>query len=213
MENSVPSDILEKWLSAWALSRKLPLPKKFKSGYKVDVGEEQQKARYVFAALNNDFIELSETISETWVFLKVCAHPEEIKNKISDRWVIQPQGYMMSCVSPMNIPSKSLPKGYHLEFDSYHATTVVKVIYKDGELASIGHLVMVDGLAVYDRISTAENHQRKGLATFVMAALEKIAISKNAYLNMLVATAQGKLLYQTLGWKVFSPYTSIVIPS
>ncbi|ULT26007.1 hypothetical protein KUH03_03280 [Sphingobacterium sp. E70] len=111
MANSVSSDILEKWLNAWSLSRELPLPTKFKSGYKVDVGYEKQKARYVFREFNNDFIKLSETINETWVFLKVCVSPKEIKNKLSEKWVIQPQGYMMSCISPMNIPNKRLPDG------------------------------------------------------------------------------------------------------
>ncbi|RKE47096.1 GNAT family N-acetyltransferase [Sphingobacterium detergens] len=212
MANSVSSDILEKWLNAWSLSRELPLPTKFKSGYKVDVGYEKQKARYVFRELNNDFIKLSETINETWVFLKVCASPKEIKNKLSEKWVIQPQGYMMSCISPMNIPNKRLPDGYEIEFDGYNSTTVVKIVTKDGELACIGRLVIVDDLAVYDRISTEENHKRKGLATFLIKELERIALSKNVHRNFLVATEQGKLLYQSLGWKICSLYTSVVIP-
>lgn len=212
MGNSVSSDILEKWLNAWSLSRELPLPTKFKSGYKVDVDYEKQKARYVFAELNDDFIQLSETINENWIFLKVCASPEEIKNKISERWVIQPQAYLMSCVSPMNISNRSLPDGYEIEFDSYNSTTVVKILANDGELASIGRIVIVDDLAVYDRISTEENHKRKGLATFLIKELEQIAMSKNVYKNFLVATEQGKLLYQSLGWKIYSLYTSVVIP-
>lgn len=212
MGNSVSSDILEKWLNAWSLSRKLPLPTKFKSGYKVDVGYDKQKARYVFAELNDDFIQLSEIINETWVFLKVCASPEEVKNKLSERWVIQPQGYMMSCVSPMNIPKIRLPGGYELDFDSDGSTTLAKIVTKDGALASIGRLVIVDDLAVYDRISTEENHKRKGLATFLIKELEQIALSKNVHKNFLVATEQGKLLYQSLGWKVYSLYTSVVIP-
>lgn len=212
MENSISLDILEKWLCAWTLSRELPLPSKFKSGYKINVGYEKQKVRYVFLELNDDFIKLLETINETWVFLKVCAPSEEVKNKISGRWVVQPQGYMMSCVSPMNIPGKCLPQGYQIEFTSSGSTSIVKIMTKNGELASIGRLVIVDGLAVYDRIFTEENHKRKGLATILMGELEKIAVSKNTYRNFLVATEQGKLLYQTLGWEIFSPYTSVVIP-
>lgn len=83
---------------------------------------------------------------------------------------------------------------------------------KNGELASAGRIVIVDDLAVYDRISTEENHKRNGLATFLIKELERIAISKNVYKNFLVATEQGKLLYQSLGWKVCSLYTSFVIP-
>ena len=56
MENNVSPNIIKKWLTAWALSRELPLPTNFKSGYKVDVGYQKQKARYVFAELSDDFI-------------------------------------------------------------------------------------------------------------------------------------------------------------
>ena len=204
-------DIIEKWLSAWALSRELPLPVKFLSGYKIDVGYEQQKTRYVFAALNEDFIRLSETINIPWVFLKVCASAEEVQSSIPGKWTIQPQAYMMSCNAPMDISKVSLPDGYETVFYSYNETTVVKIISESGELASIGRVVIVDDLAVYDRISTEEQHQRKGLATFLIMELEQVALSKNIYRNFLVATAQGKLLYQSLGWNVYSPYTSAVI--
>jgi len=113
----------------------------------------------------------------------------------------------------MNIPNKILPADYVMAFEIYNSTTVIKIVTKDGELASIGRVVIVEDIAVYDRISTEEDHKRKGLATYLMGELEKIAASKNAHINFLVATEQGKLLYQTLGWEVFSPYTSAVIPS
>ena len=118
----------------------------------------------------------------------------------------------MSCSSRMTIPKNSLPDNYKVDVEKYNATTVVKVLTKDGELASVGRLVIVDDLAVYDRISTEENHKRKGLATYLMAELEKVALSHNINTNFLVATEQGRKLYQALGWKVCSPYTTIVIP-
>ncbi len=212
MKNNISPAILEKWLTAWSLSRGLPAATKFKSGYKLDVGDEKQKTRYVFGELNDDFLQLSETINEAWVFLKVCASPNEVKNKIAERWVIQPQGYMMTCISPMTNPNKSLPDGYKIEFDSNHSITVVKIVTNDGELACMGRLVIVDDLAVYDRIFTEEKYKRKGLATFLIRELERIALSNHVYINFLVATEQGKLLYQSLGWKVCSLYTSVVIP-
>lgn len=213
MIKSISPDILEKWLRAWTLSRELPLPAKFKSGYKVDVGYENQKARYVFAELNDDFIQLTNAIKEAWVFLKVCAPPEDLLNRISDQWVIQPQGYMMNCSSPMNIPKITLADNYRVHVENYNSTTLIKVFTKNGELASVGRITIVEDLAVYDRIATEESHKRKGLATYLIAELEKIAISQNIYENFLVATEQGRSLYQSLGWKVCSLYTSIVIPS
>jgi len=91
MKNNSP-DILKKWLTAWSLSRELPLPIAYKSGFKVEVGDVKQKERYVFAELNEDFIELSNIINEPWIFLKTFASPEEIKGRVSEKWTFQPQG-------------------------------------------------------------------------------------------------------------------------
>ena len=212
MEHYISSDIVESWLKAWSISRELPLPVKFKSGLKVDVGFEKQKTRYVFAQLNNDFIQLSKDIDEPWVFLKVCSPPEEVKRNISKKWIIQPQGYMMSCFNPMTIGDISLHNDYKLEITNYNSTYIIKILTQKGEVASTGRLILVDELAVYDRILTDDNHKRKGLARFLMKELEKIALSKGISKNFLVATEEGKSLYEALGWKLYSLYTSIVIP-
>ncbi|MEO8239739.1 MAG: GNAT family N-acetyltransferase [Flavobacterium sp.] len=211
MENFVSRDVVEKWLKAWSLSRELPLPVSFTSGFQIDVGYEKQKNRYVFSELNDDFIQLSKNIDEPWIFLKVCASANEIKPVISEKWTIQPQGFMMYCFHTMNIPTTGLSDDYKLEFDHYNSTYVVRIVDKKGEPAAIGRIVLVDDLAVYDRISTEINHRRKGLATFLMKELEKIALSKGVFKNFLVATDEGKFLYESLGWKLYSPYTSIVI--
>jgi hypothetical protein len=190
----------------------LPLPVPYQSGFRVDVGYEKQKARYVFAEMNEDVIRLSETIDEPWIFLKVCAAPDDIKDNISKKWELQPQGYMMSCFRLMTFPSLRLPAGYSLAFDNYASTFVVSIVAQNGELASTGRVVIVNDLAVYDRIFTTYNHRRKGLASFLMKELQKIALSKGVFKNFLVATEEGKWLYQSLGWDVYCLYTSFVIP-
>lgn len=212
MQNNISKDIIEKWLKGWALSRELPLPVIYRSGFKVDVGHEKQKVRYVFSELNDDFIHLASSIDEPWVFLKVCASPDELKDYVPSKWEIQPQGYMMSCLHPMKFSNGSLPNEYKLEFDNYNSTFVVRIVTQNGELASIGRVALVDDIAVYDRISTESDHRRKGLASFLIKELEKIALSKGVFKNFLVATEEGKLLYQSLGWEVYSLYTSVVIP-
>ncbi|SEM82045.1 Acetyltransferase (GNAT) family protein [Chryseobacterium taichungense] len=210
MDGQVSSDLIEKWLKAWSLSRQLPLPVHYKSGLMVDVREEKQSKRYVFPTCNDDFFELAQTINEPWIFLKVCASFEEFKDKIPERWVLQPQGYMMYCSSPMEFADKNLPDKYRFEYKQYESTFLVNIM-ENNVVASSGRIVFVDDLAVYDRIFTEKDHRRKGLASFLMKELEKIALSKGFFNNFLVATEQGKKLYELLGWKLYSLYTSIVI--
>ncbi|MBZ4191835.1 GNAT family N-acetyltransferase [Niabella beijingensis] len=213
MMDQVAPDIVEKWLSGWSLSRALPLPVPFQSGFRVDVGHQQQRARYVFPRLDIAFIRLSERINTPWIFLKVCATPDQVKHVVSHKWVLQPPGYMMHCLHRMLIPDLRLPPGYTLTTARQSsAVYIVRVVTQSGESASIGRVVLVDDMAVYDRILTGENHRRKGLATIVMKALEELALAKNAFKNFLVATDEGQFLYRSLGWELYSPYTSVVIP-
>lgn len=210
MNGGISPDIIKKWLTAWSLSRQLPLPIPYKSGLTVDVGYEKQKRRYVFPECNGDFFALAETINEPWVFLKVCASSDEFKNKIPERWIVQPQGYMMYCNSLMKFTDKDLPGEYRFEYQQYDSTFVVSIM-SNNEVASSGRIVFVDDLAVYDRILTEKKYRRKGLASLLMEELQKIALSEGFSMNFLVATEEGKKLYESLGWKLYSVYTSIVI--
>lgn len=210
--NQIPEDLLEKWLKGWSVSRDKPLPEAWKSGYRVLVGDEEQKIRYVFPQVNEDFICLAESIREPWIYLKVCAPPEEFSRLIPNRWKIQPQGYMMYGPEKMMVPEKPLPEGYSMEtFQQKPDVFVARINSGNKEEAAIGRLIIVDGLAIYDRIKTEKEHQRKGLATQVIKELYRMAASKEVSENFLVATGQGKLLYESLGWKISSFYTSIVI--
>ncbi|PRB04798.1 GNAT family N-acetyltransferase [Chryseobacterium sp. MYb7] len=213
MKDKVSVEIVEKWLKGWCLSREVSFPVPYKSGFHVMVGDEKQKERFVFPELNDDLFQLAHSIDDPWIYLKVSTSPDEFINKIPERWKLQPQGYMMTCFYPMNFPEISLAKGYHLEFSEYNTTFVVRIVAENGEQASIGRVSLIDDIAVYDRIITEKNHQRKGLATFLLKELEKIALSKGVTNNLLVATEEGKLLYETLGWKMYCLHTSIVIPS
>lgn len=211
MKKNVSIPILEKWLKGWALSRELPLPVKYKSGYMLDVGYENQKRRYVFAELNDDYIQLSKAINEPWVYLKVCTVSNKLKDILSKKWTIESQAYMMYCSKQVSVLNTTLVDDYRFEFDNYNSTFVVRIVTKNGKLASVGRVVLVDDLAIYDSISTEPNHRRKGLGTILMKELEKIALANHITNNFLVATEEGKSLYLSLGWEIYSLYTSAVI--
>lgn len=207
------TEIVKSWLKGWCLSREISFPVEYKSGFNVFVGDEKQKERYVFPELNDDFFQLAQSIDEPWVYLKVSTSPDQFMGNIPGKWQLQAQGYMMTCFHPMVFPEISLAKGYHLEFSEYNTTFVIRIVTENGEQASIGRVSLIDDVAVYDRIVTEIKHQRKGLASFLLKELEKTTLSKGFTHNLLVATEEGKLLYESLGWKVYALHSSIVIPS
>lgn len=211
MEKSISREIIFNWLNAWSISRGLPLPTIYKSGFKVDVGSLNQKVRYVFPELSEDFVQLATEIDEPWIFLKFCGASDSIINKIPPRWKIQSQGFMMCCFEKMKEIKAELNNDYILNIDFSNSGYLAQILSIEGEIVSEARLILVNDLAIYDRVITNENHKRKGLASILMKELEIIAISNGVHKNFLVATEQGKPLYEKLGWKLYSLFTSVVI--
>ncbi|ANE52009.1 GNAT family N-acetyltransferase [Flavisolibacter tropicus] len=210
--NWVDPHIVETWAKGWSLAREVSLPVKEKDGWRVDVGWPQQRVRYVFPHLSNTFQQLAETISEPWHFLKVCAPPEAVETLLPARWRIQPLRFMMTCFKPMSSTKAGLPKGYRLELEKNIPVPIAKVISEDGEIAAIGRVALVNDFIIYDRIETHPAHRHRGLGSTIMKALETIGFEQGGTKGVLVATPDGKALYESLGWQLYTLYTTAVIP-
>lgn len=210
-----PADprLVKTWLTGWSLSRSLPVPVDDHGGFRVDVGWPDQQVRYVFADPAEGFKYLATTISDPWIYLKACASPAVVRALLPARWVIESPAFMMTCDGSMTGPSPALPAGYQLDIDRRTSVPVVKVLTAHGQEAAIGRIVLVNDFAIYDRIATHPEHQRRGIGTVIMKALEDIATENDITRGVLVATSAGRALYETLGWQLYSPYTTAVIPA
>lgn len=69
------------------------------------------------------------------------------------------------------------------------------------EIAAVGTVGVLDGVATFDRIETMPAFQRRGLGRHVMAALTVQAMGRGATHGVLAASAPGRSLYLTLGWR------------
>lgn len=201
--------ILATWVKGWAIARETTPPVADHGGLRVDVGWPEQKARYVFPALSPAIGELASTIDEPWIFLKACTTADALQPLLPARWMIQRPGFLMVCPRPM-FSESALPEGYTLEVAT-GTITIVRVLAPDSTVAATGHMVVVDGFAIYDRIETQPEHRRRGLARVVMKLLGAIGEAYGARLGVLVATPDGRALYESLGWELHAPYTTAVI--
>lgn len=214
VNNHIPADprIVELWIRGWSLARGVGQPVKEEHYFRVEPGWPQQLRRYVFPELCDTIRILADRIAEPWVFLKVCASPEAVRELLPSRWMLQPPGFMMTCFSCMCSNTRALPGGYTITAAEEQGVSIVRILSAAGDTAAIGRIVFVEDHAVYDRIETHPDHRRRGLATAVMRELEKIAAERGAGKGILVATAEGKALYTALGWQLHSLYTTAVIP-
>lgn len=204
--------IVETWLKGWSAARGLPAPARENGVLFVNVGWPHQAMRYVFPRPTDKLRYLAETIVDPWVFLKVCAKPAIVNELLPSRWVIQAPAFMMTCYDTMTSSRTALPKGYILDINKEAAVPVVRILTPGHVEAAIGRVVFVDHFAIYDRIETHPDHRRNGLGSIVMKTLEALGIGHGIKKGVLVATVEGKALYEKLGWEVYTPYTTAVIP-
>jgi GNAT superfamily N-acetyltransferase len=64
-----------------------------------------------------------------------------------------------------------------------------------------------------NQIETHEAHRRRGLGSLIMHALRENAASHGVHHGVLVATADGRALYTTLGWQLHSLFTTAIVRS
>ncbi|OFI37518.1 GNAT family N-acetyltransferase [Arthrobacter sp. SW1] len=72
------------------------------------------------------------------------------------------------------------------------------------ELAASGRVCVVGTTAVFDRIVTEPEFQRRGLGSFIMKALAAQAFEHDVESGLLLASLDGQKLYSHLGWKNIS---------
>lgn len=207
---SIDPHVLATWLRGWTLARQTLPPVPDHGGWRVDVGWPSQRVRYVFPEVTPDIGRLAATLTEPWTFIKVCADLETLRAVMPRRWSMLPPGDLMICNGPMRTAG-TLPAGYVLDVAEAEPISVVRVLATDGAIASMGHVVQVEGFAIYDRIETGTAHRRRGLGRVVMTALEAISRSRGATDGLLVATPDGRALYESLGWTVYSPYSTAAL--
>ena len=208
-------DAFTAWIRGWALTREVAPPVPYRDGYRIDVGLARQAARYVFPSASSTLRDLGAAIRDPWVFLKARATAEELRARLPAHWEMQPDGTMMTCDDSPFPGSGALASGYSLQVTDDGARTRrahVQVLAADGSLAASGHIALDERHAIYDRIVTDPAHQRRGLGRAVMHALQGLAHAHGRHAGVLVATDQGRALYESLGWRMHAPWATAVIP-
>lgn len=203
-------ELLWAWLAARSIARGLPLPVPAHGGMRVATGSPEEICRYVFPGPEPGLAALAASIKTSRIFLKMCGAGEELMALAPPGWQLQPAGYLMTHAgSPVLAPP--LAPGYRLEMNLQGQVISARVFAEDGAVAASGHAVEHAHVFVFDRIVVHAAHRRRGLGRAIMAALGARQRSASAR-RVLVATEDGRALYETLGWEVNTPYSTIMIP-
>ena len=76
-----------------------------------------------------------------------------------------------------------------------------RYVLESGErVAAEGTIGILGEEATFDAVETTPAFQRRGLGRHVMATLTSYALESGVRRGVLAASAQGRLLYESLGW-------------
>ncbi|WP_159695724.1 GNAT family N-acetyltransferase [Massilia sp. 9I] len=203
-------ELLWAWLAGRSVARGLPQPVPDHGGMRVDTRSAHETCRYVFAGPGPGLRALLAATRAPRTFVKMCGPGQELLALAPPGWQLQPGGYLMTHAGPRHA-APALAPGYRVELDQQGVVIAARIHAGDGTLAASGYAVEHGGAFVFDRIATDAAHRRRGLGRVLMAALAARQRSDSAR-RVLVATEDGRALYEALGWRVVSPYSTIVIP-
>ncbi|MBW4330948.1 GNAT family N-acetyltransferase [Stakelama sp. CBK3Z-3] len=144
------------------------------------------------------------------ISIKLLGDCDTLRRLLPSNWQVAQQMYAMmrhgDAVDPTPIPPE-----YHLDATDGNQGVAAFIFDSKELLAASGYAVEHAGLFVYDRIITEPDYRRRGLGRHIMAALDNRRFSTESQ-RFLVASAEGKALYESIGWSVVAPYSSAVIP-
>jgi hypothetical protein len=207
----IDARLVENWLRARSLVRKLPQPILDHGGLRVETGSPKEIRRYIFTHAVDGLRELGGTIEIPRILLKFCGAQDEMSELLPARWQFQSPRYLM--VRDRNPPTRIAPPvAYRLEISREGPTRSGHILTRDGHVVASGYAAEYAGVFIYDRIVTNPLHRRRGLATALIGALEATRTSR-ATREILAATPDGRALYAALGWSLYSPYTTAFIPA
>jgi GNAT superfamily N-acetyltransferase len=211
MPTEADPGLVEIWAQGWALTREVARPTAVPGGWRIEVGLPDQVRRFVYPTANAAVAERGRSIDQPFECIKVASSSDAVRSLLDHQWVLGPPGYMMMRLPHATAPDDVSPHCLTLEAIT-DRLTLATILSPDGELAASGRLGLVGDVAIYDRIRVQDAQQRRGLGRALMAALGGVANRAGASHWVLVATPEGRALYERLGWTVHAPYTSAFIP-
>ncbi|MBA5686399.1 GNAT family N-acetyltransferase [Duganella sp. LX47W] len=203
--------LIERWLIGRSLARGLPLPFHQAGGLCVEVGNAVELRRHVFLDAGLALQACAKQIHVPRVYLKAAVDPGTLRSALPGHWRIEDIGYLMQGPTAM-VANTELPQDYRITLEAEHGGYIARIMHVSDTTAAFGRIALRVGCAVFDQIVTDEAHRRLGLGTVVMKTLDSMAERARKTERLLVATKDGRALYEKLGWRVLSPWSTAVLP-
>lgn len=183
-------------------------------GFTIDVGLPGHVARHVLSATDEAVVrKITENTIAPGVWLKAPTPPDLLASWLGPGWSLAGgPGFLMTAPSrPARAEAPpAIAEGYLLDLWTRAGLTRALLRSADGAFAARGQVAVTGSAYVVDQVETDPAHRRRGLGRLLMHALVEAAAGQGATTGVLVATPEGRALYETVGWRVLAPLTGAV---
>ena len=177
-----------------------------------DVGKPDQAGRFILGNASDEAATAAfAAVDAPHIYVDFAAPRDAILPHIPPNW--QPRDPMWLMATGTDIPAARPTPDFIFEVDESTDRFEAVARHVDGSLAARGVLGIHGTTAVYDQIVTEAPFGRRGLGSAIMAELGRCALRRGVTECLLVATSDGKALYERLGWTLRSDIVSIISPS
>lgn len=176
-----------------------------------DAGKPDQAGRFILGNASGEAAAAAfAAVEAPHIYVDIAAPRDTILPHIPPHW--QPRDPMWLMATGADMPPARPTPDFIIEVDE--SADRFEAVARDsgGALAARGVLGIHGTTAVYDQIVTEPQFGRRGLGSAIMAELGRRAVRRGVSECLLVATADGKALYERLGWTLCSDIVSVISP-
>lgn len=188
-----------------------PVSATFPSALWFDVGKPDQAGRFILGNASSEAAAAAfAAVEAPHIYVDIAAPRDAILPYIPPGW--QPRDPMWLMATGTDMPTARPTPDFIIEVDESANRFEAIARDSDGTPAARGVLGLHGTTAVYDQIVTEAQFGRRGLGSAIMAELGRRAIGRGVTECLLVATSDGKALYERLGWTLRSDIVSVISP-
>lgn len=176
-----------------------------------DAGKPDQAGRFILGDTSGEAVAaVFAAVDAPYIYVDIAAPRDTILPHVPTRW--QPRDPMWLMAAGTDMSSARPTPDFTIEVDEGPDRFEAVARHSDGSLAARGVLGIHGTVAVYDQIVTEAQFGRRGLGSAIMAELGRRALGRGVTDCLLVATSDGKALYERLGWTLCSDIVSVISP-
>ncbi|THV22890.1 GNAT family N-acetyltransferase [Glycomyces paridis] len=193
------------WGRGRAHSRTTAPPEPVEGGFRVAVGPPSEEVREVFHTYTPaSLAEAAARLDRPGNQVMIAGPSALLASLVPPGWTMDEGGHLMTTAFA---PARyAVPGGYRLAVETEGPLTVARAFHANGDLAASARLGRDGDFGVFDKVVTAPAHQRRGLGSTAMRALGAAALAQGMKFGLLVASDEGRALYEHLGWTFVSDF-------